>query len=140
MKSVKPIVLLSFLFFASVVAEPISNANSNDIADYDDSDDFDFDNYDDGEDEDIIYTNMISSRPSPTPPAIKVTSSTLIKSPPAPPTTPPPCKKWRCTMNGYTPIWKSDVSAACKNNYAKMGIMTKAVCQDQFCVKVCEKF
>lgn len=37
MKSVKPIVLLSFLFFASVVAEPISNANSNDIADYDDS-------------------------------------------------------------------------------------------------------
>jgi hypothetical protein len=134
----KSLILVSFLFFVSVYAtnieEPISNVEeSNDELEdfYDDDDNYDF-NSDDNED--IIYSSMVSAKPPATPP-VKLTSSLL-----SPPVTPPPCKKWRCSMNGYTPIWKPDVSAACKNNYSKMGIMTKAVCQDQFCVKVCEKF
>ena len=143
MKSVKPIVLLSFLFFASIIADDLSDpisTNNNEISDYEDSDDFDYD-YNDDDDEDIIYTGMISAKPAPTPPPVKGnTSPSLIKTPVAPPTTPPPCKKWRCSMNGYIPKWKPDVSVACRDNYSKMGIMTKAVCQDQFCEKVCEKF
>jgi len=132
----KSLILVSFLFFVSVYAsnieEPISNVEeSNDeLEDFYD-DDYDF-NSDDNED--IIYSSMVSAKPPVTPP-VKLTSSLF-----SPPVTPPTCKKWRCTMNGYTPIWKPDVSAACKNNYSKMGIMTKAACQDQFCVKVCEKF
>ncbi len=145
MKSVKPILLLSFLFFASVIAddysEPIST--NNEVENFDSNEDYgledsDVEDYDSDENEDIIYTNMISKKtPSPPPPLKYPSSASLIKSPP---TTPPPCRKWRCSMNGYVPKWKPDVSAACRDNYSKMGIMTKAVCQDQFCVKVCEKF
>ena len=60
MKSVKPIVLLSFLFFASVIADDLSDpisTNNNEISDYEDSDDFDYD-YDD--DYDLIKNEYIT--------------------------------------------------------------------------------
>jgi len=46
-----------------------------------------------------------------------------------PPATPPTCKKWRFTMNGYTPIWKPDVSEACKNNYSKIYLSGHILCK-----------
>ncbi len=146
MKSVKPILLFSFLLFAGVFASDFDEhiVNNNELADYNDSDDLDLSDDEDfaADDEDIIYSGMISAKPPPTPPPVNrlPSSSSLVKTPTAPPTTPPPCKKWRCKMNGYTPIWTSKVSSYCKDNYAKLGIMAKASCQDQFCEKVCEKF
>ena len=49
MKNLKPIVLLSFLFFTSVISNDFSQplVDKNEIADFDDSEDFDFDNIDD---------------------------------------------------------------------------------------------
>lgn len=156
MKSVKPIVLLSFLFFASVIAddysEPISS--NNDLTVFDENEDLVNDDgadedYNSDENEDIVYTNMISKKtPSPPPPVKFPSSSTLIKSPhpsssynfPSSSFTPPTCKKWRCKLNGYVPIWTSSVTDFCKDNYSKLGWQQKANCQDQFCVKVCEKF
>lgn len=147
MKSVKPVFILSFFFFASILASDVNEPITNNLANYNDNDELDFtddedydEDYVDDNDEDIIYSRMVSAKPSPTPPpAFKLPSSpSLVKTPTAPPTT--ICKKWRCTMNGYTPVWTSKVSSYCKDNYAKLGIMAKASCQDQFCEKVCEKF
>jgi len=156
MRSVKPIVLLSFLFFASVIADDFSEpiSTNSDVEDFDGNEDYDVndsdvEDYDSDENEDIVYSNMISKRPPLPPPPTKYTSSaSLIKSPPPsssyiPPSssfTPPTCKKWRCKLNGYVPIWTSSVTAFCKDNYSKLGWQQKANCQDQFCVKVCEKF
>lgn len=138
MKNMKPIVLLSFLFFASVIAEPLDYESSNEVADLDNSDDFyDEDqvadaDYDD-ENEDIIFGGMVSAKPQSPPPKFLPSAPSLIKAP-------PPCKKWRCQLNGYTPIWLPSVSSYCKDNYDKLGIMAKANCQDQFCQKVCASF
>lgn len=146
MKSVKPIVLLSFFFFASVIAEDVTESytvgESNDISEFDDLDDFDFDNYNDSNDEDIIYSGMISSKKSPLPPP----PSSLLKLPTqtykhtSQTNAQVSCKKWRCKLNGYVPIWKSDVTTSCKELYNKLSWQSKAQCQDKYCEKVCDKF
>jgi len=144
MKSVKPVVLLSFLFFVAVASNDFREAEADyEVSDLEERDDVlgdDYD-YDDGDNEDIIYSGMISSKPAPNPPS-RPSSPSLIKSPPSSfaPIQPPPCKKWRCRLNGYVPIWTASVSSLCKDNYAKLGIMAKANCQDQFCQKVCASF
>ena len=135
MKNFKPIVLLSFLFFTSVISDDFSQplVDSNEVADFDDSEDFDFDNIDDfdnDENEDIVYTGMVSTNPKTTP-----------NSPKAPVVAPVvTCKKWRCSMNGYIPNWKPNVPSLCTKDYVKLSINYKAYCQDNFCEKVCEKF
>ena len=144
MKSVKPIVLLSFLFFASVVAddftEPITNDISHKVNEVDDIDDSDYDFDDNDEDEDIVYTTgMISAKSPPPPPVVSLPSSqSLIKSPPSIQVS--SCKKWRCGMNGYIPIWKSNVPVFCTKDYLKLPVMDKAYCQTNFCQQVCASF
>lgn len=146
MKNLKPIVLLSFLFFTSVISNDFSQplVDKNEIADFDDSEDFDFDNIDDfdnDENEDIIYTKMISASPptKKTTPSIPVPPPKYVSNPSFSATN-VVCKKWRCKLNGYVPIWNKDVSSACSNNYGKLSWSNKAFCQEKFCEKVCEKF
>jgi len=136
MKSVKPIVLLSFLFFASVIAddfsEPVANfESSNEIEDFDDSDEFDFGaDMDFGnEDEDIVNTEGARVLPS---------SPNLIKAPAAPSTV-PVCKKYKCKMNGNNLVWDPLLFAPsnCKQNYEKLANVLKFRCQ-AFCVKECD--
>ncbi len=83
---------------------------------------------------------MISQKKPTTspPPKILPSSQTLIRSPS--PISAPNCKKWRCKLNGYTPIWLPNVSDTCKNHYQSLSWNFKAQCQDKFCQKVCEKF
>ena len=146
MKSVKPILLLSFLFFASVIAddfsEPVANLeSSNEIEDYDDSDEFDFDDLDFGnEDEDIVYTNMISKKPPPSPTSGLSNSKVQPVSnfiPAGNTVSSQMCKKKRCKLNGYIPIWNSDVTALCRDNYSKLSWSSKASCQERYCMQVC---
>jgi len=136
MKSVKPIVLLSFLFFASVIAddfsEPVANfESSNEIEDFDDSDEFDFGaDMDFGnEDEDIVNTEGARVLPS---------SPNLIKAPAAQNTV-PVCKKYKCKMNGNNLVWDPLLFAPsnCKQNYEKLANVLKFRCQ-AFCVKECD--
>lgn len=138
MKSVKPVVLLSFLFFASVIATDVSETSdnsefTNDLADFDDIDnsqnyaDADED-YQGDDNEDIIYRGMVSAKPPP----VVNTSPSLIKA--------PVCKKWRCNMNGYIPIWKPNVTPFCSKDYLKLSIQNKAFCQTNYCVQVCSAF
>ena len=146
MKSMKPILLFSFLLFASVFASDLDEhiVSNNEVADYNDSDDLDWSDDEDfssDDDEDIIYSGMISAKKSPPPPPTNKlsNSASLTKIPFSAPSqqTSNLCKKQRCKLNGYTPIWLSHVSDACKNSYFKLSFPQKADCQDKFCMKVC---
>jgi len=160
MRTIRPIALISFLFFISVLAEKPQSAddltssyetnNDYEISDLDDAADAANaadadDDYTSDYNEDIIYTNMISKKPPSAPPATpsRLTSPSLIKVP-SPSSSQsfvtPTCKKWRCNMNGYIPIWKSGASSFCTSDYMKLSIQNKAYCQDQFCEKVCQQF
>lgn len=150
MRTIKPIALISFLFFISVLAEnPLSTDdltssyetnNDYEISDLDDAADAD-DDYTSDYNEDIIYTNMISKKPPSTPPPVLPSSPSLIKMPSSSQSlVTPTCKKWRCNMNGYIPIWKSGASSFCTSDYMKLSMQNKAYCQDQFCEKVCQQF
>lgn len=144
MKSIKPIVFISFLFFAAVAANDFTEPEADyEVSDLEDSDDMlgeDF-GYDAGENEDIIYSRMISAKPVAKPPRLP-SSPILIKSPPSSftPTQPPVCKKWRCRLNGYTPIWVSYAPTFCTQNYGKLSWQAKAKCQDDYCQKTCVSF
>ena len=135
MKIITPVILLSFIFFAAVAANDFTEPDADyELDALEDSDDMlgnDFD-YDDGENEDIVYTGMVSAKP-PTPSL--PTSSSMIKSP-----SPPVCKKWRCSMNGYIPNWKPNAISFCTKDYLKLSIYNKAYCQENYCEKTCASF
>jgi len=151
MRSVKPILLLSFLLFASTLAEDFSEPLNNDVSNIEESDfddDFGLEDYDDDENEDIIYSGMISNKKSPPPPppsfgSILPSSSSFVKAPVPIQKSPiqiNTCKRWRCQLNGYTPIWNSNAPSFCKDNYQKLSMDKKADCQKNFCYQVCASF
>ena len=132
----------------------IEEEYGNDDAEEEDDD---MDYLDNDENEDIVYTGMISSKKptaSPPPSGLSKTQSILVNnalptklgpvsSPPLPSfsgVTSATCKRWRCKLNGYTPIWKPGTPDSCSKIYGKLSMASRADCQNKYCEQVCAQF
>jgi len=140
MRSVGPILLLSFLLFASTLAEDFSEQLNNDFSNIEESDfddNFGLEDYDENEDI-ILGWFQIKKSPPPPPPSFgtKLPSSSSFVKVTVPiqksPIQSNTCKRWRCKLNGYTPIWNSDAPLFCKDNYQRLSMEKKADCQRNF--------
>ena len=123
----------------------IEEEYGNDDAEEEDDD---MDYLDNDENEDIVYTGMISSKKPSAPPQQSVLVNNALPTKLGPASSSPSfsgvtsaaCKRWRCKLNGYTPIWKSGTPPSCSENYNKLSMTSKADCQNKYCEQVCAQF